>query len=99
MPALLRGHLRRRPPCSPADAPRRHDGGRLHSLDDYRARYAQYKTDPALQDTHAACPWLLVWDDHEVENDYAGSAAAYQAYWEHQPCAKAQHPRGMDLRI
>ena len=99
--------------ASPADAPRRHDGGRLRSLDDYRARYAQYKTDPALQDAHAACPWLLVWDDHEVENDYAGSAAttprgldmaslraaAYQAYWEHQPFAKAQRPRGMDMRI
>ncbi|MFT3818909.1 MAG: alkaline phosphatase D family protein [Rubrivivax sp.] len=99
--------------ASPPDAPRRHDGGRLRSLDDYRARYAQYKTDPALQDAHAACPWLLVWDDHEVENDYAGSmattprglemaslrAAAYQAYWEHQPFAKAQRPRGMDMRI
>ncbi len=99
--------------ASPADAPRRHDGSRLRSLDDYRARYAQYKTDPALQDAHAACPWLLVWDDHEVENDYAGSAAAtprgldmaglraaaYRAYWEHQPFAKAQRPRGKDMRI
>jgi hypothetical protein len=73
----------------------------------------QYKRDPALQDAHAACPWLMVWDDHEVENDYAGAhpstplgadmaalrAAAYQAYWEHQPLPKALRPRGMDMRI
>ena len=92
---------------------RRHDGGLLRTLDQYRARYDQYKRDPALQDAHAACPWLMVWDDHEVENDYAGAhpstplgadmatlrPAAYQAYWEHQPFPKALRPRGMDMRI
>src|SRR3990167_2541203 len=66
------------------------------TLDDYRARYALYKSDPHLQAMHADCPWLLTWDDHEVQNDYASStqgsrgpegidfaarrAAAYQAY-------------------
>ena len=59
----------------------------------HRDRYAQYKSDPALQAAHAAAPWLLVWDDHEVDNDYANDrsqllqgaallrprAAAYQA--------------------
>ncbi len=44
----------------------------LVTLDDYRARYAQYKADPALQAAHAAAPWYAVPDDHEVENDYAG---------------------------
>jgi alkaline phosphatase D len=92
---------------------RRHEGGLLRTLDQYRARYDQYKRDPALQDAHAACPWLMVWDDHEVENDYAGAhpstplgadmatlrPAAYQAYWEHQPFPKALRPRGMDMRI
>ena len=43
----------------------------LRTLADYRARHAQYKTDPALQAAHAAFPWMVVWDDHEVENNYA----------------------------
>jgi alkaline phosphatase D len=76
-------------------------GGWVLSLDDYRARYACYKADPDLQAMHAACPWLMTWDDHEVQNDYAGlapgnsgniasdfvarRAAAYQAYYEHMP--------------
>ena len=59
----------------------------------HRDRYAQCKSDPALQAAHAAAPWLLVWDDHEADNDYANDrgqllqgaallrqrAAAYQA--------------------
>ena len=67
---------------------------------DYRNRYARYKSDPHLQAAHAACPWFVIWDDHEVENNYAGLTpqdaadaptfptrrfAAYQAWWEHQP--------------
>ena len=78
-------------------------GGSLSSLNDYRARYALYKSDPDLQAAHSACPWYLTWDDHEVENDYAGEypgnsgypnfperrAAAYQAFYEHQPISLA----------
>jgi alkaline phosphatase D len=70
-------------------------GGVARSLSDYRQRYALYKSDPALQAMHAACPWLVTWDDHEVENDYFGlntessfltrRAAAYQAFYEHMP--------------
>jgi alkaline phosphatase D len=69
-------------------------GGNAITLDDYRQRYALYKSDPDLQRMHAACPWLMTWDDHEVLNDYAGQmsgdfptrrAAAYQAYYEHMP--------------
>jgi alkaline phosphatase D len=44
----------------------------LVTLDDYRNRHAQYKTDPALQAAHAAVPWIATWDDHETENNYAG---------------------------
>jgi alkaline phosphatase D len=44
----------------------------LVTLSDYRARHAQYKLDPALQAAHAAAPWIATWDDHEVENNYAG---------------------------
>ena len=49
--------------------------GFVLTLDDYRQRYAQYKSDADLQAMHAACPWLMTWDDHEVQNDYAGLTA------------------------
>ncbi len=39
------------------------------TLADYRIRHAQYKTDPDLQSLHAAAPWVITWDDHEVAND------------------------------
>ena len=75
-------------------------GGWVITLADYRARYALHRSEPELQAMHAACPWLLAWDDHEVQNDYAGLVAgdgqqapdfarrradAYQAYYEHMP--------------
>ena len=41
----------------------------LLSLADYRTRYAQYHTDSDLQSCHAAHPFILVWDDHEIAND------------------------------
>jgi alkaline phosphatase D len=68
------------------------------TLAEYRARYAQYKSDPDLQASHLAAPWIVTWDDHEVANDYsperdelltpgfvARRAAAYQAFYEHMP--------------
>ena len=68
------------------------------SLDDWRARYALHKSDPDLQAAHACAPWLVTWDDHEVQNDYAAShgrepqaeflplrSAAWQAFYEHMP--------------
>ena len=97
---------------SPPLAVRAHEGGTVRTLEQYRARYAQYKSDPSLQAAHAAMPWLLVWDDHEVDNDYAGlrgqgleadfreqRAAAYRAYWEHMPFPKALRPSGPEMRI
>jgi len=38
----------------------------------YRARWGEYKADPALQASHARCPWVCTWDDHEVSGNYAG---------------------------
>ncbi len=79
---------------------RAHQGGVPMTLDDYRARHAQYKSDADLRACHAAHPWVMTWDDHEVVNDYANDldnrysdpqaflrrrAAAYQAYFEHMP--------------
>jgi alkaline phosphatase D len=74
--------------------------GTVLTLEDYRARYALHRSEAGLQAMHAACPWIVTWDDHEVQNDYAGltpgsgvqvadfaarRAAAYQAYYEHMP--------------
>jgi alkaline phosphatase D len=91
---------------------RQHEAGFPRTLDAYRARYATYQRDPQLQAAHAASPWLLVWDDHEVENDYAGlqgnqlqtdfaaqRGAAYQAYWEHLPFPKAMRPTDGAMRL
>lgn len=50
-------------------------GGWVLTLEHYRQRYALYKGDADLQAMHAACPWLMTWDDHEVQNDYAGVQA------------------------
>jgi alkaline phosphatase D len=95
------------------DAVRLHRNPEPIDLAGYRARYATYKLDPLLQAAHHAAPWALTWDDHEVANDYAGAlsegngdpvaflrrrAAAYQAYYEHQPL-RVRPPRGADMRI
>ena len=94
---------------------RPHLGLEIRTLDDYRRRYAQYKADPALQAAHLRCPWVLTWDDHEVDNNYAGPigengmeseeqtrarrAAAYQAWWEHQPVRVPRAKSWADLDI
>lgn len=94
---------------------RRHHGLEIVALDDYRARHAQYKSDPALQAMHAAAPWMVAWDDHEFDNNCAGDiseeegvdpgvylrrrAAAYQAYYEHMPLRRSCLPKGPDMRI
>lgn len=93
-----------------SQAPRQHEGGLCRTLDDYRRRYAQYKSDPQLQAMHAAAPWILTWDDHETENDWSGDvsqhqeqdfrlrrSAAAKAYWEHQPFPKSMRPRGAEM--
>jgi alkaline phosphatase D len=54
-----------------ANPVRPHNGPEIYTLEDYRNRYALYKSDPNLQAAHAAFPWLVTWDDHEVDNNYA----------------------------
>ncbi|WP_231333620.1 alkaline phosphatase D family protein [Actinomadura graeca] len=51
---------------------RDHEGPETVTLANYRLRHAQYKTDVDLQAAHQAAPWLVVFDDHEVENNWAG---------------------------
>lgn len=56
-----------------ATAVRRHEGsGEPYSLTQYRNRYAQYRSDPDLAAMHAHAPFVVTFDDHEVDNDYAG---------------------------
>ncbi|WP_328492159.1 alkaline phosphatase D family protein [Streptomyces sp. NBC_00414] len=84
------------------------------TLDDYRLRYALYKSDPDLRAAHATHPFVVTWDDHETENNYAGAisenndppqdfllrrAAAYRAHWENQPLRDAQLPNGPDSQL
>ncbi len=49
------------------------------SLADYRARHAQYKSDPDLQAAHGVAPWFCTWDDHEsANNSYRTGAENHQ---------------------
>lgn len=94
-------------------AVRHHDGPEATTLAAYRNRYALYRSDPDLEAAHAAAPWAVTWDDHEVDNNYAGDraedgtppeqflarrAAAYQAWYEHQP-VRLPPPSGPHYRI
>lgn len=39
------------------------------TLADYRARYAQYRSDPDLKQLHASMPMIAIWDDHEIADN------------------------------
>lgn len=94
-----------------ARAVRPTDGQWTVTLAQYRDRYALHKSDADLQAMHAQCPWLYTWDDHEVQNDYAGlqpgdagppvvdfgarRTAAYQAFYEHTPLRLAALGRAL----
>ncbi|MEL6891555.1 MAG: alkaline phosphatase D family protein [Actinomycetota bacterium] len=58
---------------SPTGNVRSHEGPEIRSLGDYRRRYAQYRTDPDLQLAHATAPFVVTWDDHEIDNNHAGN--------------------------
>ena len=94
--------------------PRVHTLPKLETLDDYRTCYAQYRSDPDLQAAHAAHPWIVTFDDHEVENNWAGDidqendppaaflkrrAAAFQAYYENMPLRRSSLPTGPDMTV
>ena len=83
------------------------------TVDQYRQRYALYQSDPLLQAAHALVPWIITWDDHEVDNDYANAsseedaereaflarrAAGYQVWYEHMP-VRLDPPDGPDFPI
>ncbi|MGZ8179190.1 alkaline phosphatase D family protein [Williamsia sp. SKLECPSW1] len=85
----------------------------MTTLDDYRERYALYRLDPQLQRAHRMSPFITVFDDHEVENNWAGPiseddapipqflarrAQAMKAWWENTPVRMTQRPRGADVQ-
>lgn len=91
---------------------REHIGDEIYSIDDYRRRYAQYKSDPDLQAAHRAAAFLSTFDDHEVDNNWVGETdesgtppeafllrrfAAMQAWYEHMPVRRSQFPRFRDM--
>ena len=93
---------------------RKHNSPEIVSLSDYRNRYALYRLDPHLQKAHALFPWIVTWDDHEVDNNYAADkpedgmarerflerrANAYQAYYEHMPLRRASLPKGSNMLL
>ena len=99
---------------APGGNVRVHEGGETTTLAAYRRRHAQYRSDRDIRAAHAACPWLVTWDDHEVENNYADAvpetgvspesflrrrAAAYQAYYENMPLRRRSVPRGPDMQL
>jgi alkaline phosphatase D len=93
--------------------PRNHGPGEIFTLDQYRERYAVYRTDPDLQLAHAAVPWVVTWDDHDVENNYAAGiperddptefvlrrASAYQSYYEFMPLRRRSTPVGPGMGL
>ncbi|QYF85812.1 alkaline phosphatase [Brevundimonas sp. PAMC22021] len=95
------------------NAVRLHQNPEPTDIGGYRVRYATYKSDPLLQAAHAVAPWLVLWDDHEVVNDYGGDrdgdvdpalflrrrAAAYQAYFEHMPLRRTALPVGPSMLL
>jgi alkaline phosphatase D len=99
--------------ASPASGGVRHVAGpETVALADYRRRHAQYKTDVDLQAAHAVAPWVVVPDDHEVDDNWADEvpstpqpdflarrAAAFQAYYEHMPLRRTSVPRGIDIQL
>jgi alkaline phosphatase D len=53
---------------------RKHNGpekSKIQTLGDYRQRHMLYRSDANLHGMHATCPWLVTWDDHEFDNNYA----------------------------
>ncbi|MDQ3569109.1 MAG: alkaline phosphatase D family protein [Actinomycetota bacterium] len=89
-----------------------YEGRTTRSLADFRKLHARYKTSPDLQAAHAAFPFVATFDDHEVDNNWAGDipqdntanflelrANAFQAYYEHLPLRTASKPQGPDIAL
>ncbi|MFB4425581.1 alkaline phosphatase [Streptomyces sp. QL37] len=80
----------------------------------YRLQYGLYKSEAPLREAHGNFPWIMTFDDHEVENNWAGEtsendedpktflrrrAEAFQALYEHAPLRRPQLPEGPDVQM
>ena len=89
-------------------------GDETNTLTEYRNRLALYHTDSDLQMAHASAPWMVTWDDHEFDNNYADLISeeevpfdefrqrrvdSYQAYYEHMPLRPSSAPVGPDMQL
>lgn len=98
----------------PLENVRQYAGDELYTLSDYRRRYAQTKMDTDLQAAHAAAPWFVTWDDHEIDNNWVGDIdqdgtpeaifalrkqAAMQAYYENMPLRASSMPSGPQMQL
>lgn len=93
---------------------RPHVGDEIYTISDYRRRYAQYKSDPDLQAAHASAAFIMSFDDHEVDNNWAANidqdltppeyfayrrAAAFQAWYENLPVRRSQLPKANHVQM
>ena len=70
-------------------------GGLATDLATYRQKYQLYLSDPYLREVRRRFPWVVLWDDHELYNNYAGPQVsqqdpqrqrdAYTAFLEYMP--------------
>lgn len=101
-------------PAGPVENVRRYAHQEIYSLDDYRRRYAQHKMDTDLQAAHASAAWFVVWDDHEIDNNWAAALdqdgtppavfalrrqAAVQAFYENMPLRPSAFPMGASIQL
>ena len=93
---------------------REHVGPEPVRIEDYRLRHALYKLDPDLQAAHASAAFLMSYDDHEIDNNWAADRdqdgtppevflvrrfAAMQAWYENMPVRMAQLPRDGGIQM
>ncbi len=83
------------------------------TIEDYRALYAAYLTDPDLQDARARWPFVCMWDNHEfswkgwqsqqnfgqTRPGQTKKLAANQAWFEYQPARISQPGNAKDDRF
>ena len=91
-----------------------HPGSTCVTLADYRRRYALYKAEAETQELHHVAPWVVTWDDHEIQDNWAGiypkdgvpsdawearRAAATRAYYENMPLRRSSVPDGSSMKL
>lgn len=93
---------------------REHIGPEPVTIEEYRLRHALYKLDPDLQAAHASTAFMMTYDDHEIDNNWAADKdqdgtdpakflirrfAAMQAWYENMPVRQAQLPRNGGIQM